>query len=411
MTPTPRAKSALLWVGAVALVVIGLAGSMTSAGPAQPVRILAVFDLEVKDDLLDPSAADALADTLATWMGEGGRFRVVPRGDLRRALAKKKRASYKDCFAESCQIEIGQALAADVTLATRVVHIGRRCLVNLKIFDLRTEATLTTVSRRGGCSEDDVFDSLERAARVLTGRPEAPPRRSEPPPAPLPSAALPSNASLLAGGWVELPSGRLASEPLVSIHRTEVTVLEYRRCVEAGACDERRLNTLATCTYGRPGRDHHPVNCITWAQADRYCRWLGARLPTDAEWARAAQRGRSKYPWGPRGFSRGLRPGNVADLAARKQYDLGRRSVTYDDGFSDTAPVGTFADGASPIGALDLVGNVAEWTAQWHVEGRSRIIRGGSWRTPVDEASAESRGWLDATSREDDVGFRCVRNP
>ena len=391
---------------AAALALASGTDATASPKPKRAARIIAVFDLEVKKGLLEPRAADALADTLATWMGEGGRFRVVPRSDLRKALADKKRESYKDCFAESCQIEIGQALAADATLATRVARIGRRCVVNLKIYDLRTEATIASTSERGGCSEDSLLYSLEDAARRLTGvRGNGPTDRAAPRE---PARRVPKGWARLKKRTVRVGDLKVEAGP-IRVQRTEVTARSYRRCVEAGVCNEDSLSGLSTCTYGRPRRADHPLNCVSWRQADQYCRWTGGRLPTEAEWVRATYRGRAKFPWGSKGFRSG-KPANVADTTARRRYHLGDADTTYDDGHSDTAQVGSFPDGRTRPGVYDLVGNVAEWTTTWNVEGRTRVIRGGSWRTPVTEASSRTRGSLDTTSREDDVGFRCVKD-
>ena len=167
---------------------------------------------------------------------------------------------------------------------------------------------------------------------------------------------------------------------------------------------------MTTCNYGRPGRDLHPLNCVAWAQAAAYCTWAQKRLPTEAEWSRAAiGRGARAFPWGKKPLRKVLRA-NVADAQARRSYELGPVGETYDDGYPDTAPIGQFPKGASPSKVFDLIGNVAEWTADWHVPGRSRVIRGGSWRTSPGEATGTSRGWLDPASHEDDVGFRCAAN-
>ena len=95
-----------------------------------------------------------------------------------------------------------------------------------------------------------------------------------------------------------------ASLPAYELDVTEVTVAQYRACVDAHACDTDRLNesehgSKALCNWQRPGKDDHPINCIEWRQADAYCRWAGKRLPTGVEWE-AGARGPSgnQYPWG-----------------------------------------------------------------------------------------------------------------
>ena len=373
---------------------------------APSTRVLAVFDLEAKGMRIKRNVLDALGDTLATWMGEGNVYRVVPRDDLRRALSAQKAKSYKACYAESCQIEIGQSLAADVTLAGQIARIGSGCVVNLRLYNLRTETTLKTASSRGGCSEDALLTLLEQGAGKLTGREVSPPPATPPPKKTLPPPK--GMARISAGTTPSAAKKGLAKVSAFQIDRAEVTVSAFRACVEAGACSDHDLTSMTTCNYGRPGRDQHPLNCVDWQQAADYCTWAEKRLPTEAEWSRATVgQGQHSFPWGKGALGATARA-NIADLQARRTYDLGPSDVKYDDGYQDTAPVGQFPKGASRAGVFDLIGNVAEWTSDWHVPGRSRVTRGGSWRTPPKEASGMSRTWLDPTSREDDVGFRCA---
>jgi formylglycine-generating enzyme required for sulfatase activity len=152
--------------------------------------------------------------------------------------------------------------------------------------------------------------------------------------------------------------GRRVFVAAFRIDKTEVTVAQYGRCVQAGGCSSP--DTRSGCNYGTGGRDEHPVNCVDWQQADTYCRWAGKRLPTEAEWEKAA-RGRDGriYPWG-------------------NQWDTSRANV----GSGGTVAVGSYASGASPYGALDMSGNVWEWTADWYDgEHKYRSGRGGSWVT------------------------------
>jgi formylglycine-generating enzyme required for sulfatase activity len=202
------------------------------------------------------------------------------------------------------------------------------------------------------------------------------------------------------------------------IDRTEVTNGRYRRCVESGACTppaESGSYTRASY-YGNPLYDDYPVIWVTWGQAAGYCAWAGGRLPTEAEWEAAARgpQGRT-YPWGDAFDGTRL---NYCDARC----PAGPNDVAVDDGYADTAPAGSFPDGASWCGALDLAGNVREWVGDWYGKypaalqsnpagppsGESRIPRGGSWLDLPDDIRSANRGANAPDYTRHKVGFRCA---
>ena len=205
--------------------------------------------------------------------------------------------------------------------------------------------------------------------------------------------------------WDDEKPGRTVEVAAFQIDKTEVTVAAYRACVSAGKCSPP--STGNACTWDQSGKEQHPVNCVDWAQAQAYCAWAGKRLPTEAEWEKAARgTDRRKYPWGNQGYKTAGRVANIADETSGLAWKLDG----YDDGYSQTAPVKSYPDGASPYGALDMVGNVWEWTADWYDSGRKyRSVRGGSWYSYPWLARASFRDWFSPAFRYDYLGFRCAQ--
>jgi formylglycine-generating enzyme required for sulfatase activity len=195
--------------------------------------------------------------------------------------------------------------------------------------------------------------------------------------------------------------------------KTEVTNALFARCVAAGACDPPYPPVLGMHAhhYESPQYADHPVLNVDWKHGWTYCDWAGGQLPAEAQWEYAA-RGPAewRYPWGD------APPGETL--------------LNYADVVSNTAPVGSYPQGASWCGALDLAGNVWEWTADWYrryssepqvnptgpERGIGHVLRGGSWldgarfvrstnRYVVREAFAE---YGKPRSYGSGVGFRCA---
>jgi formylglycine-generating enzyme len=227
-----------------------------------------------------------------------------------------------------------------------------------------------------------------------------------------------------------------------AIDRLEVSVADYRRCVAAGAC---KLDPLVAGDE-RYIRDEWPMVNETWDEAQDFCRWRGGRLPTEAEWERAA-RGTdpsATWPWGeleqPKDFNHG-QPRASAMRQIERQPAL--RPVQFfgdpddSDGFALLAPPGSYVWGESPTGTRDQAGNVAEWTAdafqprptekgysgmssinpqrEGSLNARTpRVVRGGSWRQPIFVARSNLRDPFNAdyesNRRFSHIGFRCARS-
>jgi serine/threonine-protein kinase len=148
-------------------------------------------------------------------------------------------------------------------------------------------------------------------------------------------------------------------------------------------------------SYGMEKLDEHPVVNVTWEDARAFCKWAGGRLPTELEWLRASRftDGRN-YPWGDAWDGT---KANTCDASCPEDAEycgerLGpRRDTSVDDHFPFTAPVGSFPQGASPEGALDLCGNVWEWCQDAFKEGHK--IRGGSWEMNGKKCRSDFGPW------------------
>lgn len=190
----------------------------------------------------------------------------------------------------------------------------------------------------------------------------------------------------------------------------EVTNALYKACVDVGVCAPpyNASSSTRSSYYGNSQYDDYPVIYVNWNMAKTYCEWRGARLPTEAQWEKAARStdGRT-YPWGE---------GIDCDKA---NYNF--RCV------GDTTKVGSYESGKSPYGIYDLAGNVWEWVNDWYDEnyyqsspasnplgpesGTYRALRGGSWYVSDSYVRASYRTWFDPTLTFDRIGFRCARSP
>ena len=187
------------------------------------------------------------------------------------------------------------------------------------------------------------------------------------------------------------------------IGRYEVTNQQHNRCIRAGVCSK------PSSIVDEPEKEDHPVVYVTWGDAQVFCAWNGGRLPTEAEWEKAARGGLegALYTWGD------------------DSPDCSLANYNGNTCIGDTSPVGSYNNNG--YGLYDMAGNVWEWTADWYdseyytnsptnnpqgpENGDFRVLRGGSW--------GSSSYFLRAAYRYDDlpdyagsyIGFRCARSP
>lgn len=184
------------------------------------------------------------------------------------------------------------------------------------------------------------------------------------------------------------------------IDTTEVTQAAFRECSSTKACKP------AACWEFTQPQDTRPIACVTWFQAEQYCAWRGKRLPTEAEWERAARGGIDQrlYPWGDDEatceFTHYARCGKITKPTMSKPKDL------------------------SPDGVYDMGGNLAEWTADIQgpltadpatnptgaIKGKTRILKGGHFNDSSHDTEVSRRRQKLQTTHSPTVGFRCARD-
>jgi formylglycine-generating enzyme required for sulfatase activity/serine/threonine protein kinase len=274
--------------------------------------------------------------------------------------------------------------------------------------------------------------------------------------APTPATRCPADMVLIPGGKFFMGSDNVDNKALagsrpahqvevadfcIDVH--EVTVAAYAKCSDTGSCKrahreafwpqgtmkdaawaEARAAYSPLCNEGQAGREQHPVNCVTWEQADKFCTLAGKRLPREAEWEFAARGSDGRvYPWGDElPDEKHLNACGSECVAWREAAKLPATGQLYaaNDGFSGTAPVGSFPAGKTQAGLLDMVGNVFEWTADDSTpypgapEGTKvtpgKVMRGGAFNSAQREhAEPALRFGQDPAAHVHAVGFRCAK--
>lgn len=205
------------------------------------------------------------------------------------------------------------------------------------------------------------------------------------------------------------------------IQQFEVTVEAYGRCVAAGRCAPpvahmAKHPTRRLCNFRAPGRETHPVNCVTWDEARAFCAWRGLRLPWEAEWERAAAGpGGAAHPWGRQ----------EATCAQAVVAEAKGRRLVPGCGAGGTLPIGARVLDRSAAGVRDLAGGVSEWTQDWFDlgaykdapatqprgprRGRARVVRGGSFRTPPGSRLLRITARQFAGAWDPTIGLRCAQ--
>jgi eukaryotic-like serine/threonine-protein kinase len=184
---------------------------------------------------------------------------------------------------------------------------------------------------------------------------------------------------------------RVRTLPAFHMDRTEVTRAMYGRCVAA-----RRCKPLAVDLFSEPNL---PITNVNWSEARAFCTFAGGRLPTEDEWEKAARGSDGReFPWG-----------KDVDCARANWGNFENEGPCADKNPGKPVDVGSYPQGASPFGVLDMAGNVWEWVAdKYDRDPTRRVVRGGSCCSYFVEPRAANRNAWDPNHRDGDLGFRCV---
>lgn len=219
------------------------------------------------------------------------------------------------------------------------------------------------------------------------------------------------------------------------ISTLEITAEFYGECVKTGTCEPtdsvfwegmgsiEKNKWSAFCTFGKPGKEKHPMNCVNWYQASTYCAWRRMRLPTEKEWEYSVRGKNGRlYPWGsdPPGPALLNACGNeCVDQLFKMAPEAWSRMYDGNDGWPLTAPVGSISGDQSPEGVFDLGGNVAEWVADSYrdcyrkdcqSDDALRTVKGATWATgEISIVRGASRSGRPPTRKTPLIGFRCAK--
>ena len=231
--------------------------------------------------------------------------------------------------------------------------------------------------------------------------------------------SIPAGSFTLGHATGSHSSGDTVTLSAFALKKTPVTVAEFEKCVAAGECTSSHYKTVSFssyCNYNRGNSwKNHPMNCIDWDGAKEYCEWIGGRLPTEEEWEYAATHNGTAhldttYPWGNTSPTHCV----TAQYYEGSKYCQGNAAApmsnTSYEGTSDVSLHSTAGD--SPLGLVDMAGNVWEWTSSlFSSNGSAHLLKGGSWSYGKHGLPVSYRPDDDITTYRaiTEFGFRCAK--
>lgn len=406
------------------VLLVGLLGYLEAQEKKDPAKAgiakVKTVVLEIKPWRVSPALVASMTASLREELAQSGQRQILSREQLESLFKEKKVRPLEDCDNPRCWAELGKALGVDEVVVGRAEELEETCYVMLSLVNVSTLKEDSYAKEFcASCQEKDFPPALKVAAAKLVSKPGGTL-------SPLSGTILvdslgPRPAVEGLAGMVLVPAGEFfmgsdegaASEKPVHvvyleayyIDVYEVTNAQYRQFEEATGY---RSEGYWKNEY-RPGREDYPVVNVTWNDANAYARWAGKRLPTEAEWEKAARgAGANKltWPWG-------------------KVFTI-RHANSMEESIGHPLPVGSFELGKSPYQLFDMSGNVAEWCADWFDQdaykksatsnpkgpgsGKERVVRGGSFIHDKGMVRATARLGMSPKSFLSNVGFRCARS-
>ena len=403
---------------------------------AEEKTLIAVLDLEgVK---ADEAETFALTERLREEMLRSGRFVLVDRSQMD-AVLNEQALQQSGCTEQECAVQVGQILGVRRIVAGKVIKVSDTVwLVSGIMVDVESAQTLRaeSVQHRGdffALMGDGVTSLATKLAGLATTSDEtprsakaAPLASMQPaPPGPESPEREPTTAThlddtegmvLIRGG--EFSMGRAAG--LFESKNTEpvhlVRVSDFR--IDAHEVTHEEFAAVMRSSLSQHDEVNLPVNGVTWAEAQAYCKKVGKRLPTEAEWEYAARAGtQSRYFWGADDDEMPRFANYCGPKCATTWSGTGEQES---DGVIGLAPVGAFAP--NPWQLYDMYGNVSEWVADWDGRylatsetdprgpevGTGRVVRGGSFKSALHQIDSTVRESVSPERRDNTIGLRCA---
>jgi formylglycine-generating enzyme required for sulfatase activity len=326
-------------------------------------------------------------------------------------------------------VEPRQALLALNLVSTAVVVLGVFGTVLVRSIGDRGPVS---DERTAGTALPEASALSSAAPAVSSAVSKAAPAQSSGEMVPIPAGVLHREAD--AEEEDEKSSGDIAIAAFY-LDVTEVTLGAWNHCQADGTC--RKAPTELTgvdltdadkkykkfCTGSDPKLAMNPINCVSWSEAETFCKWAKKRLPTEAEWEYAAHAGsKQKYPWGdgaPEAGANHCGSECTKILARENLLEPGQKPIeNADDGFPSTSPVRSYPKNAFKV--FDMGGNVSEWVADVYAPqlsakppatGEKRVSKGSNWQTRLLPSTRIAKRWKDLpTTRDTIIGFRCAKD-